>query len=158
MELLHLLVSGWTDMGTRSNIAIQEKDGSIRAIYCHFDGYLAHNGKMLFEYYSTASKIRKLIDLGSISILAPKIGTKTNFDSPKEGQVVAYGRDRGEEDVEADEYTDIDAYIKSFDGVGWIEYIYVFDVKTKTWSYFTSDDKKLRSLKEGLLGRPFKIV
>jgi hypothetical protein len=145
-------------MGTRSNIAIQEKDGSIRAIYCHWDGYLSHNGKMLFEYYPTAAKVRKLIDLGSISSLAPNIGRKTNFDSPKEGQVVAYGRDRGEEDVKADYYTDIDAYIKSFDGVGWIEYIYVFDVNTKAWSYFTPDDKNLRSLKEGLLGHPFKIV
>lgn len=145
-------------MGTRSNIAIQEKDGSIRAIYCHWDGYLAHNGKMLFEYYSSAAKLRKLIDLGSISILAPKIGTKTDFDNPKDGQVVAYGRDRGEEDTEADYYPDLETYVKSFEGVGWIEYIYVFDVKTKTWSYFTNDDKTLRSLKDYVLGIPFKTA
>lgn len=145
-------------MGTRSNIAIQEKDGSIRAIYCHWDGYLAHNGQMLFNYYSSTAKLRKLIDLGSISILAPEIGTKTDFDNPKDGQVIAYNRDRGEEDHEADEYPDIETFVKSFDGASWIEYIYVFDVKTKTWSYFTNNNKTLLPLKDYVLGHPFKTV
>ena len=30
-------------MGTRSSIAIKTEDG-IKAIYCHWDGYVDHNG------------------------------------------------------------------------------------------------------------------
>ena len=37
-------------MATRSTIAKLGKDGIIKAVYCHSDGYLEHNGKVLNEY------------------------------------------------------------------------------------------------------------
>ena len=46
----------------------------------------------------------ELIKLGSLSILHKNIGKKTKFDgfdSSKEKQCLAYGRDRDEKDVEA---------------------------------------------------------
>ena len=31
-------------MATRSTISIQKNDGTIRSVYCHWDGYCEHNG------------------------------------------------------------------------------------------------------------------
>jgi hypothetical protein len=68
-------------MGTRSIIAKEYKDGTIKAIYCHWDGYPSHNGKVLVEHYTTSAKINKLIDLGDISSLREEIGVKHPFDT-----------------------------------------------------------------------------
>lgn len=72
-------------MGTRSNIGIVHKDGSVRMNYCHWDGYLSHNGKLLLENYTTLEKVRALLDLGDISTLNESVET-----------CIAYHRDRGE--------------------------------------------------------------
>ena len=31
-------------MATRSTIAMEQPDGRVMQIYCHWDGYLGHNG------------------------------------------------------------------------------------------------------------------
>jgi hypothetical protein len=89
-------------MSTRSRIAIETEDGKVESIYCHFDGYPEHNGVILRDYYKDRDKTQKLIDLGSISILAPIVDAPEGhtFENPVKDVVVAYGRDRGEEDVE----------------------------------------------------------
>lgn len=69
-------------MATRSIIAVQVENG-FDAIYCHHDGYLAHNGFILLKGYNTLSLAKKLISLGDISSLAEQ------YES-----VVAYHRDR----------------------------------------------------------------
>jgi hypothetical protein len=106
---------------------------------------------MLSDYYTNVPKIRKLISLGDISILAPEIGRKTDFDNPKNGQVIAYGRDRGEKDIDARRYQSYDEYVETIRNDTWIEYLYVFDVKDRKW-YFTTHDKYLEliNLKEEL--------
>ena len=38
-------------MSTRSRIAIKQNDGTYKSIYCHSDGYLEHNGYILYNYY-----------------------------------------------------------------------------------------------------------
>ena len=38
-------------MATRSRIAIEKQDGTVDSIYCHWDVYLSHNGKILFNHY-----------------------------------------------------------------------------------------------------------
>jgi hypothetical protein len=73
-------------MSTRSRIAIEKQDGTVESIYCHFDGYISHNGEILQNYYSTREKMEKLIELGDISSLE---------NTPEE--TVAYHRDRGED-------------------------------------------------------------
>ena len=75
-------------MATRSTIAIQNEDGTVTGIYCHWDGYPEHNGKILVNDYTTEEKVRELIALGDISSLGSTID-KTE----------AYGRDRGENSV-----------------------------------------------------------
>ena len=97
-------------MATRSTIALEFADGTIGQVYCHWDGYIEHNGKILFKHYSDPFKLRELIDLGNLSSLAEDIGEKHNFNDNVKGQCTFYGRDRGENEVEALYYTDFDTY------------------------------------------------
>jgi hypothetical protein len=66
-------------MGTRSTIALEFADGTVEQVYCHWDGYLEHNGKILAEHYSDPFKLRDLIDQGGISSLGEEIGIKHPF-------------------------------------------------------------------------------
>ena len=45
-------------MATRSTIALEFADGTVEQVYCHWDGYLAHNGLMLLEHYSNPFILR----------------------------------------------------------------------------------------------------
>jgi len=97
-------------MGTRSRIGVMHGD-KVKSIYCHYDGYLEHNGQVLAQYYDSA-KANNLVALGDMSTLRPQIGEKhafSQFDLPPE-EVEAYkeltrdwctfyGRDRGEVSV-----------------------------------------------------------
>ena len=56
-------------MGTRSTIALEFADGTVEQVYCHWDGYLEHNGKILSEHYMDPFKVRDLINLGGFSSL-----------------------------------------------------------------------------------------
>ena len=88
-------------MGTRSDIIVHRADGKWARIYCHWDGYLEHNGKILFEHYTSQKQVEALVKPGDMSSLAPKC-TKPrghSFDKKVEGYCVYYGRDRGEKDV-----------------------------------------------------------
>ena len=113
-------------MATRGTISIvteRTKNGVGRTIYTHWDSYPSNNGRILLEHYKDAEKINSLIYLGDISVLAENvrpgkegirrkmnekyeydlIPTKEphSFDEPHQGVVIAYGRDRGEKDIEA---------------------------------------------------------
>lgn len=88
-------------MGTRSTIAIQNVDGTVTGIYCHWDGYLSNNGRILEENYTTEEAVRELIALGDLSSLGETVGTKHDFDRAPDGECNAYGRDRGEKNVDA---------------------------------------------------------
>lgn len=67
-------------MATRSHIGKQLPDGSVRFIYCHFDGYPEHNGQILVEHYKDESKVDQLLELGDLSMLRPEIGEEQDFD------------------------------------------------------------------------------
>lgn len=60
-------------MSTRSRVGIKEKDGTIRSVYVHFDGYVAGVGKTLYESYRNADKIEQLINLGDMSSIDSEI-------------------------------------------------------------------------------------
>lgn len=89
-------------MGTRSTITVHCLDGKYRSVYCHWDGYLKHNGRMLLEHYNTQEKAEALVALGDMSSLDISIEKPSGhtFDNPTNGYTVFYGRDRGETGVE----------------------------------------------------------
>jgi len=98
-------------MGTRSTIALEFADGTVQQVYCHWDGYLAHNGKILFENYSNPFILRDLIDLGDLSSLGERIGTQHAFDKAPEGECTFYKRDRNESGCEAKSFVDFQHYL-----------------------------------------------
>lgn len=83
-------------MGTRSRIGVMHGD-KCKSVYCHWDGYLEHNGRILFEHYDSA-KANFLVALGDLSSLHANIGEKHDFDDRQAAdiQCTFYGRDRGE--------------------------------------------------------------
>lgn len=114
-------------MGTRSDIIVHMLDGSWKRIYCHWDGYLSHNGRILAQHYATQKLAEKLVKHGDMSSLAEKC-TKPkghSFDNRKDGYCVYYGRDRGETDVEGVTGDTLSAVWPSEDT--WTEFTYVFD-------------------------------
>lgn len=87
-------------MATRSNIGIVNADGSVDAIYCHWDGYVTGVGEILNRCYRHESDVRALLALGALSSLGEFInagGMEHSFDEPMDDVCVAYSRDRGEE-------------------------------------------------------------
>ena len=93
-------------MATRSNIAMKTTTGKIVSVYCHWDGYVANNGKILLENYTDIDKIEALVALGSISSL---------------GEQVGYSRDRGEK-LSIQEYASIPDWIDDME-----EYAYLWN-------------------------------
>ena len=83
-------------MATRSVIAkIEAKgiggaDDTILAIYCHNDGYLSNNGKILDQHYANKDDVNELLAGGDISSLKDTIEN-----------TIFYARDRGEDNKEA---------------------------------------------------------
>lgn len=88
-------------MATRSNIAIENEDGKIVSIYCHWNGCPEGVGQTLKDHYKELAKVQELIDLGDISSLGENVSpvdeNSHSFYNPTEGVTVAYHRDRGEE-------------------------------------------------------------
>ena len=117
-------------MTTRSHIGKKLEDGSVKYIYCHWDGYPDYNGKILKEHYTDETKVDALLELGALSILGNEIGEQQDFDRREthhKNWCLAYGRDRGETDVKAKvaksvedySYPDGVAYCYLFDGGEW---------------------------------------
>ncbi len=122
-------------MATRSNIGIVNDDGSVTGIYCHWDGYPEHNGKLLLKYYNTTGIVYELMDLGNLSSLNENLYCDNNnhsFENPADGVCVAYGRDRGETGVESRVFNNISEFEK-FAGNSWSDYQYLFN--NGKWQY-----------------------
>lgn len=115
-------------MGTRSAIGYKTSKG-IRAVYCHYDGYVVNNGRILQEHYQAAYKICRLIEQGNMSYLAsepmPTPGSGHSFNTPEKDVIVYYGRDRGEEGQETKEFDTVAEFVDYFDSCG-CEYFYLF--------------------------------
>lgn len=126
-------------MGTRSRIGRQNADGTVSAIYCHWDGYLSNVGAILHKHYQDATKVDALIALGDLSSIAEEIGEEHDFDwrneyyknggswenDPRDKMCNAYGRDRKEEKTAAQIVTDADLFWKTRHQ-RWAEYQYLY--------------------------------
>ena len=113
-------------MGTRSRIGVMHGD-NCKSVYCHWDGYLDHNGRILLEHYDS-SKANHLVALGDISSLDVDVEIPEwvdhNFDNPSKGITVFYGRDRGETGTEFKTDTTFEAFLERADGCG-AEFYYI---------------------------------
>ena len=123
-------------MATRSYIGIRYEDGSFKMVYCHNDGYVKHNGLILYRYYLTRKKVERLLENGDMSALDKFIDPDTDshdFFNREEGVCVFYHRDRGEpeEQTRARRYADVGELLNNVDSD--IEYIYFYDVNDGGW-------------------------
>jgi hypothetical protein len=105
-------------MATRSRIAIENQDGSVTSVYCHFDGYIAGVGKTLFENYNRETT-EQLVALGDLSQL---------YESTESS--VAYARDRGE-DLNKTIYIDVEELFE-MNSRGGLDYVYCL-TKDNIW-------------------------
>ena len=122
-------------MGTSSSIAVKHGD-VIKAVYCHWDGYLDHNGQILLQFYNSA-KANNLVALGDLSTLGKDIGEKHDFDVQQdyiESELMVavvphctfYGRDRGEEGTSWRTFHSESAWTGEMGNMG-CEYFYLMD-------------------------------
>jgi hypothetical protein len=135
-------------MGTRSGIGLVERDENgkvarVRGIYCHWDGYLEHNGVILAGSYTQPEKVNALLDLGDISVLRNEVGQQHDFNktgpaAPQEvnSWTTAYGRDRGELGTDPRVFNGPKAMaqFRSHFQKSWAEYLYLFDKGRWYWS------------------------
>ena len=153
-------------MGTRSMIAIQNPySKDVRAVYCHWDGYLEHNGSILEKHYPNSPKVNNLIALGDLSSLGTQIGEahpfsphtsdedKAAYEAAKDaGYCTFYTRDRGE-DAPYKFFPSIKEAIAYYDS-SWCEYFYLFrydaDLETGKWFYRTRENGRWKRLATAL--------
>lgn len=104
-------------MATRSNIGTRQEDGTIKAIYCHWDGYPEGVGATLTEHYNDPAKVEALLNLGDFSSIADNIE-----------EIESYAQ-RGEKGTEARTYATQEEWIEEASDSG-CEYLYLFE---KNW-------------------------
>jgi len=138
-------------MGTRSMIGIENPNTkAVKAVYCHWDGYIEHNGAILNEHYAASPKVNNLIALGDISSLRPEIGEKHAFSKlevPMDGDAydklygdmtTFYGRDREEKGTQYKRFDTAKEAVTHYDHCG-AEYYYLFrydaDQQAGKWFY-----------------------
>jgi hypothetical protein len=135
-------------MGTRSTIALEYADGTVDQIYCHWDGYLEHNGQILQKHYSDPFVLRQLMDLGDMSSLGERIGTQHAFDKAPEGECTFYKRDRNESGCEAKRFKSYEEYVADHQ---YEEYEYILRNVNGVATWFVSKyDGPYLSLEEEL--------
>jgi hypothetical protein len=148
-------------------IAIQVMDSKrIKSIYCHWDGYLQHNGSILNKHYQDSPKVNQLIANGDLSSLRPEIGVKHLFSSLEikdkderaayeksvEDMCTFYTRDRGE-DAPFKSFANIKEAMDYYNG-SWCEYFYLFKYtaqgEPRGWFYRTREDGRWKSVKTAM--------
>lgn len=159
-------------MGTRSRIGIMHGD-NCKSVYCHWDGYLEHNGAILQENYDS-TKANFLVAHGDMSSLGRKIGEQHPFskyelekDNPDFDKLIAlheqaeaqgwctfYGRDRGETGTEFKTDSTFEAFFDRVENCGG-EWYYI--MKDGVWYVGNTYErdvvyyKKLVPLSEAML-------
>jgi hypothetical protein len=107
-------------MATRSTIGIKTEDGTIQAIYCHWDGYPEGVGVGLVENYNSKEQAEQLIALGSFSSLR-----ETLEETKKEVYASSQGGD-------ARTFTDEKDWLENFNAGE--EYFYLY-TESLGWVY-----------------------
>ena len=130
-------------MSTNSSITIQKENGEFLSAYCHWDGDINGNGRILLNHYNDYDKALALISGGSMSSLGENINPNPemphSFEKPQENVTVYYCRDR----QESYEHT------KPYNGLSYLdvlthqeqEYNYLFE--NNKWYVCTRKTRKL---------------
>ena len=150
-------------MATRNRIGVMHGD-NVKSVYCHWDGYLEHNGAILQEHYDS-TKANQLVALGDLSSLKPEIGIQhafgyhgteisaEDYETQFGNMCTFYGRDRGETGTEWKTHTNFVDFFAEVEG-SWCEWYYI--MRDGVWyvgNRYDTDEKfyqKLVPLAEAL--------
>ena len=104
-------------MGTRSTIALEFADGTVEQVYCHWDGYLAHNGQILATHYMNPFKVKQLLALGGFSSLQETVEETAEQAYTQRGEDISIGKykDFNEYKHEA-QFEEYDYILRQVDG------------------------------------------
>jgi hypothetical protein len=125
-------------MATRSTIAIENNDGTVSQVYCHWDGYLEGVGKTILEHYNTREAVEKLLAGGSISSLGEYVSDDEKSFNKKhddEDDYTVYYTYRGEDPV-IEEFESLSDYEENHQ---YEEFEYIF-TQDNVWSVFFNGD------------------
>ena len=104
-------------MGTRSTIALEYADGTVEQVYCHWDGYLEHNGQILARHYMDPFKVRDLINLGGFSSLDTTVEATAVTAYTQRGETKRVEKFIDYEDyVDNHQYEEYDYILRQVDG------------------------------------------
>jgi hypothetical protein len=126
-------------MATRSMIGVQRDNGTIEAIYCHWDGYPSHHGPILLTAYNGPRKIEALIRQGDLSCLGSILVTDATGAEDEDAcsNINGYvGGDGGDSECSAKVYTSLDDLRER---QTWCDYYYIH--KEGRW-YVTTDSEE----------------
>ena len=98
-------------MSTRCMIGKLYENGTVRAVYCHHDGYPSYVGDKLFNHYQDDKKIEKLLALGNMSSLG-NIPEHREWENSESGQT--YCDAYLSEDEKADDFASEQDYLDVF--------------------------------------------
>ena len=105
-------------MGTRSTIALEYADGTVEQVYCHWDGYLEHNGQILAKHYMDPFKVRDLIALGGFSSLDTTVEATKSTAYTQRGEDLDINKFKDYEDYVANhQYEEYDYILRNDNGV-----------------------------------------
>jgi hypothetical protein len=112
-------------MGTRSTIALEFADGTVEQVYCHWDGYLENNGKILQAHDMDPFKVKALLALGGFSSLCATVEATAETAYTQRG-----------EDISINKFKDYEHFL--IDGQ-WEEYDYILRNDNGVAVWFVSD-------------------
>lgn len=122
-------------MATRSHIGIRNDDNTVSYVYCHYDGYPEHNGKILLNHYNNKEIINTLLNNGNMSILGEQIDPSPDsphtFSGKRQDNVcIFYFRERNETGQEKKTVSGVVEYKMHKSG---IDYQYLYE--NNQWKY-----------------------
>ena len=136
---------------TGSLIAKQISPDAYRTVFCQIEGHLESQGDMLVKHFDTPEKVDELLSLGDLYVLYPQLtpdpSRKHSMEERQQNVTVAYRRDLGETDMDAEIHT-----LEELDSPdGLIEFVYIFDLDHQ-WKYFQGGylEEGLRDVKADL--------
>lgn len=116
-------------MGTSSMIGYIKEDGTVAATYCHYDGYVEYNGRLLFDSFNTSEKAKEVAETGYLSGLKADLEVSKSESVHKEAPTVF---DTPKTFIDTGDYTHGAQYLYLFDGEDWL--ITSTAPEFRTWS------------------------
>lgn len=126
-------------MGTSAMIGKIMADGSVKATYCHYDGYVSYMGRCLSQSYNTPELAETVAETGYLSSLTE------DLESSKERSVhknppVEYNK--AETFLKCGDCREGANYLYLFDGQDWLVSSTQFRGRDRFWTLVTDVLKK----------------